>query len=144
MNVTGTAPSSYFNTSPSTSTSTTGTGKSTLSEQDFLQLISTQLKNQDPLKPLDDSAYMAQMAQISTLHATTHLASDMSSVKAIQTNTTAASYLGRQVTLLDSKGATVVGPVMAVDTSGTDPQISVNGTLYPLADIQKIEPYTPP
>jgi flagellar basal-body rod modification protein FlgD len=32
--------------------------------QDFLQLLTTQLENQDPLQPMDDSQFFAQMAQL--------------------------------------------------------------------------------
>ncbi|MBC7505121.1 MAG: flagellar biosynthesis protein FlgD [Sandarakinorhabdus sp.] len=41
--------------------------KKTLDQSDFLALMSAQLKNQDPGKPVDNSEYVAQMAQFSTL-----------------------------------------------------------------------------
>lgn len=42
------------------------TGKK-LEQEDFLRLMSTQLQNQDPLKPLDNNEFIAQMAQFSTV-----------------------------------------------------------------------------
>lgn len=41
--------------------------KTTLDQSDFLALMSAQLKNQDPTKPVDNTEYVAQMAQFSTV-----------------------------------------------------------------------------
>lgn len=41
--------------------------KTSLDQSDFLALMSAQLKNQDPTKPVDNSEYVAQMAQFSTV-----------------------------------------------------------------------------
>jgi flagellar basal-body rod modification protein FlgD len=41
--------------------------KTTLDQADFLALMTAQLKNQDPTKPVDNSEYVAQMAQFSTV-----------------------------------------------------------------------------
>lgn len=38
-----------------------------LSQQDFLKLMTAQLKAQDPMKPLDNSQFVSQMAQFSTV-----------------------------------------------------------------------------
>ena len=42
-------------------------GKSALGKDDFLKLMMEQIKNQDPLEPLDGSEYTAQLAQFSSL-----------------------------------------------------------------------------
>lgn len=49
---------------PSSAASTT---QSMLNQQDFLTLMTTQLKNQDPLKPMENGEFLAQMAQFSTV-----------------------------------------------------------------------------
>lgn len=48
-----------------------GGGLDTLGQRDFLRLLTTQLTFQDPLKPADNEAMLAQMAQFSALAATT-------------------------------------------------------------------------
>jgi flagellar basal-body rod modification protein FlgD len=45
--------------------------KTTLDQSDFLALMSAQLKNQDPTKPVDNTEYVAQMAQFSTVNGIT-------------------------------------------------------------------------
>src|SRR5476651_979140 len=46
---------------------TSASGGQTLGEDDFLQLLVTQLQNQDPTNPQDNSAFVAQLAQFSSL-----------------------------------------------------------------------------
>ncbi|HSF11738.1 MAG TPA: flagellar hook capping FlgD N-terminal domain-containing protein [Erythrobacter sp.] len=48
-----------------------GNGLETLDQGDFLRLLTTQLTFQDPLAPADNEALLAQMAQFSSLAATT-------------------------------------------------------------------------
>ncbi len=49
----------------------TGGGLESLNQGDFLRLLTTQLQFQDPLEPANNEALLAQMAQFSTLAATT-------------------------------------------------------------------------
>ena len=64
------------NSSKKTSSSTTGgiasatnsaTGGKALGKDAFLQLLVTQLKNQDPLQPMENGEFLAQLAQFSTV-----------------------------------------------------------------------------
>ena len=42
-------------------------------KDEFLKLLVTQLQNQDPMSPMDDTDFMAQMAQFSSLEQMTNL-----------------------------------------------------------------------
>lgn len=71
-----------------------------LSQTDFLKLMTSQLQNQDPLKPLDNSEMVSQMAQLSTVSGIqslqssfSTLASTLSSGQALQ----ASSLVGHSV-----------------------------------------------
>ena len=46
---------------------TASTGKAQMGKEDFLKLLVAQLSHQDPLKPQDGAAFVAELAQFSTL-----------------------------------------------------------------------------
>lgn len=58
---------------------TRSTQKDQLDRQAFLKLFTTQLQNQNPLDPVKNEAFVAQLAQFSTLEATTDMASSLAS-----------------------------------------------------------------
>lgn len=59
------------------STNLTNTNKSNISSESFLFLFVEQLKNQDPLQPMDNTEYITQLAQISLLEQATKLGENM-------------------------------------------------------------------
>ena len=133
---------SAITNSPSTAVSTIGAttaaAKNTLTTQDFLQLLSTELQNQDPLQPMDDTAYLAQMAQFTSLQQVSTLSNTMSQMSSNQQNLAASSYLGQMVTMNTGNNSTVSGLVTGVDLSGTTPNLQVNGTSYPLTSLLSV------
>jgi flagellar basal-body rod modification protein FlgD len=59
---------SAINATAGSASATIGTtGNRALGQQDFLTLLTAQLKNQDPLKPMDNAEFLGQMAQFSTV-----------------------------------------------------------------------------
>jgi len=46
---------------------------SSLGQSDFLKLMTTQLMNQDPLQPMENGEFLAQMAQFSTVNGITEM-----------------------------------------------------------------------
>ena len=65
--------SSTASSSNSTNTTSDKKANDQLDQADFLTLLTTQLKNQDPTKPLDGQQFSAQLAQFSTLNAITEM-----------------------------------------------------------------------
>ena len=124
-----------------TSTSTpVVAAQQSLGVNDFMKLLATQFQQQDPLKPMDDTAFIAQTAQFTSLQQTNTLVQQMTQLSAAQNLTAANSYIGRQVTVDTGNGQTSVGNVSAVDASGSAPQIIVNGKTYPLSAVLRVEP----
>jgi flagellar basal-body rod modification protein FlgD len=110
-----------------------------LGQDDFLKLLATQFQVQDPLKPMEDTAFIAQMAQFSALEQSSALARDMGLLRADQQRVTANSYLGHRVTMETADGMTT-GDVTAVDLSGKEPQLVVGEKSYPLSAVLRLEP----
>jgi flagellar basal-body rod modification protein FlgD len=115
----------------SSAASASSSSNSTLSESQFLKLLTVQLENQDPLQPMDDTQFLAQMAQFTALQ-------EASTTNQQMERLTAASYIGSTVTVNPGNTAPVTGQVTGVDTSGADPQLVINGSEYPLAELQMV------
>jgi flagellar basal-body rod modification protein FlgD len=115
------------------STTAAGIPSQTLGINDFMTLLATQFEEQDPLQPMDDTAFIAQTAQFTALQQTTTLTQNMSQMAA-------ASYIGQQVQINSSTGQTVTGTVTGVDTSGVTPNLIIGGAEYPMANMLAIQP----
>ena len=110
-----------------------------LGQNDFLKLLATQFQVQDPLKPMEDTAFIAQMAQFSSLEQSSALARDMNLLRADQLKVTANSYLGHRVTVETEKGTTT-GDVTAVDLSSGEPRLAVGDKTFPRSAVLRVEP----
>ena len=106
-----------------------------MGQEDFLQLLTKQLAYQDPMAPMENTEFVAQMAQFSSLRymndmseGFAKLSANFSRIADILSGSEAASSLGKPVELID-KGNTVRGTVQAV-TRGKTPQIMVDGAYY--------------
>lgn len=85
------------------STSTTATDKKSLSDNYnmFLNLLVTQMKNQDPLNPSDATTFTSQLVQYSSVEQQIKTNSNLSDIKALLTTQNASnlvSYVGKNVT----------------------------------------------
>jgi len=75
-----------------------------LGKDDFLQLLVTKLQNQDPLKPMDDEDFIAQLAQFSTLEQMNKIAEAIAEANQLGyvqmqslNNAMAAGFVGKDV-----------------------------------------------
>jgi flagellar basal-body rod modification protein FlgD len=93
----------------------TGASNDTLTQSDFLQLMVTQMQNQDPTSPADPSAFLGQLAQMSEVNSLDNMQSSLA--------TLSSSLLSSQAV----SGASLVGhDVLASGTSGN---LSSGGSL---------------
>lgn len=128
-------------TRPSTMTTTTDKTKS-LGKQDFLKLLMAQLQNQDPMKPMDDTQMIAQMAQFSALEASQQLNATMQTSNNMQTVLQAGALIGKYIQANQADGTSTTGAVTSVGlttTNGvTSPTIQINGTDVDYSTITKV------
>lgn len=72
--------SNAISTASATATSTTNKATNTLGKDAFMKMMIAQLQNQDPLNPMDGTAFVAQLAQFSSLEQMQNLNTVMSSL----------------------------------------------------------------
>jgi flagellar basal-body rod modification protein FlgD len=104
--------------------------KSMLTQEDFLKLLTVQLQQQDPLKPMEDAQFMGQMAQFASLEQTKQLTTTMTALSSTLGFSSAQQFLGKNVTINDG-GTDVSGTVSGVVLKDGVPQVLVNDTTYP-------------
>ena len=125
-----------------TPTSPSLTGTSSLGVNDFLKLITVQLQNQDPLKPMDDTQFISQMASFTNLQQTQTLTADFEAYSQQAALSSASGLLGGYVTVSHASGTTS-GQVASVIVVDGTPKIVVNGVPYDLAALQSVSVVPP-
>ncbi len=109
--------------------------KQDLGKNEFLQILSVQLSNQDPLQPMQDTDFIAQMAQFSSLEQMSELNNSFSSSQAY-------SLVGKDVVgaVKDENGLTthILGRVTGVVRQGGMDYLQVGGYYLPLSSVSEI------
>jgi len=106
-------------------TSASAAPASNLGLQDFMKILLTQLTYQDPLKPMDNQEFMAQMAQFTSLEQTQQLNEKLSTLINNQAALQSVGLIGRTVDITTSSGASVTGNVTALSLTGESPAMTV-------------------
>ncbi len=114
--------------------------KQNLGQDEFLKLLVTQLKHQDPLSPMKDNEFIAQMAQFSSLEQMTRMNKKMGSLIQEASNTGSYTLLGKKITWFNrlTKRASD-GNVESIEKKGGKVLLGVRGTLVNPEDIIRIE-----
>ncbi|MFI5377759.1 MAG: flagellar hook capping FlgD N-terminal domain-containing protein [Tepidisphaerales bacterium] len=129
-----------------TSTSTAGTtqapsGANSMSTQDFMNLMLTQLQNQDPMNPTSNSDLMAQMSQIGQLQANSQLQTLLTGMTTQNQLSTAGSLLGKMVQGLDANSNQVQGLVTSIQVTNNQVLLNLDsGSTLALDKVTNIAP----
>ena len=97
-------------------------GSSKLGKEEFLKLLTTQLANQNPLEPVDNQAFIAQLAQFATVEQQSQMNSTLESLlmaQASSNQTGVANLVGKDVTFTSDK----------ITRGAGDTQTTINGNL---------------
>ena len=95
-------------------------------------LLIAQMKYQDPLDPMDDTAMIAQMAQFSSLEQLLSLNESFSGLQTV-------AMLGRQIKAYAADGSVISGKVASVDMTQALPALKLdNNTLVAMKDIFEV------
>jgi flagellar basal-body rod modification protein FlgD len=97
---------------------------SSLGLQDFMKVLLTQLTYQDPLKPMDNQAFMAQMAQFTALEQSQQLNVRVQQLVSDQAALQSVGLIGRTVDV-QMDGSTTTGTVAALSLQGGSPLLTL-------------------
>ena len=111
-------------------TETSERGKNTLDKHDFLQLLVTQLRLQNPLDPLSDQEFSAQLAQYSALEEMQNANKSLQSLLFLN----ASSLVGKEVELTDG----TVGKVEGVTVKEEQVVLEVGEREYNISEVVKV------
>jgi flagellar basal-body rod modification protein FlgD len=118
-----------------------------ISQESFMRILLTQLRNQDPLKPMDNTEFVAQLAQFSALEINRQQSEKVDSLLQIQATNQAVELIGKRVELLGINAGND-GEVQAVSFQTGEPRLTVKtpATTYVdirLSDVVLVRPVTP-
>lgn len=102
-------------------------GQSRLGQEDFIKLFLTELTFQDPLEPINNREFLAQMAQFANLEQSRVTNENTNNLVAMNATAQALGLLGRQVEVTNEFGNSVIGAVSAINFTPTGPLLTVNG-----------------
>lgn len=116
-----------------------------LSRDAFLQLLVTQMQNQDPLEPVENTEMIAQLAQFSSLEQMTQVSEGVEqlseNINLLNGNVdqlnfiSAQGLLGRYVEGIDQEGKVIRGRVDSVHLNGSLVVLTVDGQLLPMSGV---------
>lgn len=97
---------------------------SSLGLQDFIKVLTTQLTYQDPLKPMDNQEFMAQVAQFTALEQSQQMNERMQQLVDNQAALQSIGLIGRNVEISTASGRTT-GTVSALSLQGDAPVLTL-------------------
>jgi flagellar basal-body rod modification protein FlgD len=100
------------------------TSKNTISQDDFIKLFLAQLQFQDPLEPVDNREFLAQLAQFSSLEQSRQTSQNTNDLLSMNATTQAMTLLNRQVQV-QGLGVPITGTVIAISLTPSGAQLSV-------------------
>lgn len=105
------------------------TTKNELGMDDFFKLLTTQLVSQDPLQPMQDTEFIAQMANFSSLSQMETIATNMKTLREQQEGVAVQNLIGKHIRADNEDGTSIQGFVSKVER--------IDGQLVPyIGDIQ--------
>jgi len=115
--------------------SSASTPTSSVTQNEFLQLMVKQLQSQDPLNPTDNGQMLAQLAQFSTLSGMEQLNASFGDMLSLQEITQGSNLIGKQVAYTKSDGSQAAGKVASVEIANGQVSLQVGNDSVALGKV---------
>ena len=114
-------------------------GPQELGKQEFLMLLVAQLRNQDPLNPMQDREFIAQLAQLNALEQMQQVNETLSAMAELTTLGQVASFIGKQISGLErGTGELIEGIVSKITIIDGNVVLEVDGKQVEVRDVVSI------
>jgi flagellar basal-body rod modification protein FlgD len=130
--------SSTVGSSGSSSAASTADPFSNLKMSDFLNLMITELQNQDPTSPEDSSEIMQEIGQMQSIQSTTELNTTLNALSLGQGLSSASLLINQNITGLDNNGNSVNGTVSSVIMNNGTPSLVVGNSTVQLSNVEQV------
>ena len=114
-----------------------------LGQNEFLKLLVTQMRNQDPMQPVSDTEFIAQMAQFSSLEQTKTMSADITKLRQGNDFLQATNLLGKEVRLHLGDMEFTKGIVTDLNVKDGEARIIVGDKTYTLDQVTSVSGETP-
>jgi len=126
--------SSIMANSTSSTQNSASNNAASINNDDFMQLLLAQLKNQDPMKPMDSNDMMGQIAQLNSLNTLMEIQSSLEDLNRSQSMNLAANMIGKTI-----KAVIGAGEETTILTGIVSSMTMENDKAYVQVDGQNIE-----
>ena len=121
-------------------------GGAQMGKEAFMELLVQQLKHQDPLSPMDNDKFIAQLTQLSSLEGIQNLNDNMVGLAVLQQGnalmnqlTQSSALIGKDVTYIDMEtGEEITGTVQTVKIEDGILVLNIDGEDVPLANVIEV------
>ena len=113
--------------------------KGELGKDAFMKLLITELRYQDPTRPMEDREFIAQMAQFSTLEQMNNMNKEIAGLAKSSRSAEIFSFLGKSIDSMDPvTGRRVSGTVTAIKYDGDEQMLMVGNEAVRLANVGQV------
>jgi flagellar basal-body rod modification protein FlgD len=110
-----------------------------LNQQQFLQLLTAQLKSQDPMNPVSATDFTSQLAQLGTVSGIQQLNTNIQQLLQLQQLSQGAALIGKTVSYITSGSSTTgKGVVQAISVENGQLQVQVGNQQVPIGQVNGI------
>ena len=128
------------NTNPYVQTTSKTTDVAASSQSDFMMMLMAQLKNQNPMDPMDDKDLMGQVAQLNSLQQLTAISTKMAELTKTSQAGYASSLIGRFIQTSPEDGSPgTEGVVDGMEFANGEYFLSLDGEMVRLADVSLVK-----
>ena len=109
-----------------------------LSREQFMKILISELKNQNPFEPMDNTDFMNQMIGLQTLDSSTKLIDSLTQFQQFLGLSSASSFIGKIITGKDEFGTTVEGIATSAILEQGNTFLVVDGKKIALKNIMEV------